>query len=516
MPYPHYQPGSTVAGRYTITGNLGSGGTAGVYRARDTVMNRTVAIKIIADESGSASRNFMTEARAAALLAHPNIVNVYDILSLEGEKCIIMEYICGITLREYLNHRGRLSVKESVNCAHQILRALHAAHSRGIVHRDIKPGNILITTEGRIKVTDFGIARLPDADSFLMPDRTVGTVHYISPEQATGGAIDERSDLYSLGILLYEMLTGHRPFEADTPADVAMMQITARPLPPTERNPGIPEALERIVLCAMEKDPAARFDSAAEMLRILEKLPPELLSGHTRPLREEGSAYRVAVERLDERTMPLPRMKLRRQGEKKGAEEAQKETVKKTLQGEEAVTREEACKAPAAVTREAVTPPASAAREPVAAKPQSGTIGNMRDAFTAQDTVDIMLSSHSASVKATPAPLEDEEPIVFSRRRDLDAAEEIPDGDTDTSLTPIAPVAREDNREEAKRTAQAPSGMLFAGESRIFTVFMLLAALALATVLLIGIIKGVDREPPTAEAGDTYISASRQEVPHAF
>lgn len=507
MPYPQYQPGSTVAGRYTITGNLGSGGTAGVYRARDTVMNRTVAIKIIADESGSASRNFMTEARAASLLAHPNIVNVYDILSLEGEKCIIMEYICGITLREYLNHRGHLSVKESVNCAHQVLRALHAAHSRGIVHRDIKPGNILITTEGRIKVTDFGIARLPDADSFLMPDRTVGTVHYISPEQATGGAIDERSDLYSLGILIYEMLTGHRPFEAEKPADVAMMQITARPVPPTERNPSIPEALERIVLCAMEKDPAARFDSAAEMLRILEKLPPELLSGHTRPLREEGSAYRVAAERLDERTMPLPRMKVRRQDEKKGTEEApEEENAKKTLQDERAASAPE----------ESCTPPTPVTREPAAAKPQAAVIGNMRDAFTAQDTVDIMLSSRGAPSKETPVPRDAEEPIVFSRRRDLDAEEETAEGDTDTSLTPIALAPREEVQDEAKRKAPRNSGMLFAGESRMFTVFMLLAALALATVLLIGVIKGIDREELPADPGDTYLSTTCKEVPHAF
>ncbi len=162
-----YQPGTTIAGHYTVTGVLGSGGMANVYRARDTEMNRTVAIKVYSAESPiGMQRSFMTEARAAAVLSHPNIVSVYDVLDLSGEKYVIMEYVCGITLREYLDYHGHLSVKECVNCAHQVLRALHVAHSRGVVHRDIKPGNILITTEGRIKITDFGIARLPDRDSF--------------------------------------------------------------------------------------------------------------------------------------------------------------------------------------------------------------------------------------------------------------------------------------------------------------------------------------------------------------
>ncbi|MBO7761236.1 MAG: serine/threonine protein kinase, partial [Clostridia bacterium] len=313
MSHPRYQPGTTIAGHYTVTGILGSGGTANVYLARDTVMNRTVAVKVLSGEiTPTASRNFMTEARAAAVLSHPNIVNVYDVLEVSGEMYIIMEYVCGITLRDYLNYHGHLSVKESANCANQILHALHAAHSRGIVHRDIKPGNILITTEGRIKVTDFGIARLPDRDSFLMPDRTVGTVQYVSPEQAGGGAVDERSDLYSLGVLMYEMLTGSVPFEAERPADVAMMHLSKKPEPPTLRNPSIPGAMEKIVLCALEKDPAARFDGAADMLRVLDRLPDDLLTGHARPLREEGSAYRLATERPDEHTAPIPKARFRR------------------------------------------------------------------------------------------------------------------------------------------------------------------------------------------------------------
>ena len=491
MQEPHYLPGTTVAGHYTITGVLGAGGTAGVYRARDTVMNRTVAIKIIGGESPTtASRNFMTEARAAAVLSHPNIVNVYDVLELGEERYVIMEYVCGITLREYLDYHGHLSVKEAVNCAHQVLRALHAAHSRGIVHRDIKPGNILIATDGRIKVTDFGIARLPDRDSFLMPDRTVGTVHYVSPEQASGGAVDERSDLYSLGILMYEMLTGHRPFEAERPADVAMMQISTRPTPPTERNPNIPSSLERIVLCAMEKDPAARFDSAAEMIRMLDRLPEDLLTGRARPHREEGGAYRLAVERPDDRTMPLP--KLRRRGTAEAvavppAEETSASAVEETPP-------------PPPPPPPAPTP----APPPVAPAPPPPTpIGNMMDAFTAQDTVDIMLAP-SEGVCASPsveeAPGEaPEEPLVFSRRHDL-ATEEAEEDD----LTVEQPLPPPVTAEEEKEDGEKPHSPL-RGENKFFGFFMLLAALVLAVILLVGIFTGEGGDSDPSEG--TYVSA---------
>ena len=492
MAAPRYLPGTTVAGHYTITGTLGTGGTSGVYRARDTVMNRTVAIKIIGGESpATASRNFMTEARAAAVLSHPNIVNVYDILDDGQEKYIIMEYVCGITLREYLDHHGHLSVRESVNCAHQILSALHAAHSRGIVHRDIKPGNILITTEGRIKVTDFGIARLPDRDSFLMPDRTVGTVHYVSPEQASGGAVDERSDLYSLGILLYEMLTGRRPFLAERPADVAMMQISTRPEPPSYYNPSIPQALEKIVMCALEKDPAARFDSAAEMSRMLCRLPDDLLSGRARPLREEASAYRLTVERLDERTVPFP--KARRKAEKRPEEEMPTE-------------REEQVEAPAEPTfeqkvpeRPTPPPPPPPAPAPQEVPPPPTPIGNMMDAFTAEDTMDIML----AHTECRAEPIIQGEPILPPLESDV--AEEVEDAPEEEE-EPILPPPEELSTPPVRK----------GGDGRTFHTFMLVAAAVLAALLLIGIVKGLAATEDGKDTPSPSLWEIRTEEPYAL
>lgn len=503
-----YQPGTTIAGHYTVTGVLGSGGMASVYRARDTVMNRTVAIKVFSGDGQKTSpRSFMTEARAAAVLSHPNIVSIYDVLDLSGEKYIIMEYICGITLRDYLDHHGHLSVKESVNCARQVLRALHAAHSRGVVHRDIKPGNILITTEGRIKITDFGIARLPDRDSFLMPDRTVGTVHYISPEQAGGGSVDERSDLYSLGIVLYEMLTGRRPFEAKNPADVAMMQISTRPEPPSYRNPAVPGALEKIVLCALEKDPSARFDSAAEMLRMLDRLSDDLLSGRVRPLREEGSAYRKAIERPDERTKPLPKSWFRR------ADTATPKSTGEDVEAEVPTAPDaEPIEAPdtSHMTHDAdrVAVPlshVSTGGEAPQATPIVASSQNTADhdpcdplsAFTAEDTVDIMLSSVGAEVvipapdvpPAAPVPVEDTEEVV------AEPIEEAVD----------APQEKK-GKKKKKRPSLADSPYFFAGESRIFTLIMALAALILTVILVVGIVRArrEDRTEAVAASDALY------------
>lgn len=513
MSHRRYQPGTTVAGHYTITATLGTGGTSGVYRARDTLLNRTVAIKIIGDESPTtAPRNFMTEARAAAVLSHPNIVNVYDVLEMGDERYIIMEYVCGITLREYLDHHGHLSVKETVSCAHQVLRALHAAHSRGIVHRDIKPGNILLTPDGRVKVTDFGIARLPDRDSFLMPDRTVGTVHYVSPEQAGGGAVDERSDLYSLGILMYEMLTGRRPFEAERPADVAMMQISTRPDPPSQRNPHIPPALEKIVLCALEKDPAARFDSAAEMLRMLDRLPSDLLEGRARPLREEGSAYRMAAERLDERTLPLPKSWFRRRGGGKPEENAATASAPAapapaptqaptpapapTVTATPIPTRPTAAVPPAPVRRRETAPPPP--------PPPPTPIGNMLDAFTAQDTMDIMLAPSGSDAPEASSPAA-EEPVLFARRPRPDTrATAAPDaamrgGRAVPPPPPEAAPARKAHRAGHRKGS---------GENRFFRFFMLIAALLLAILLLVGVVTALrEREARIeGEGSGTYLS----------
>ena len=483
-----YQPGTTIAGHYTVTGVLGSGGMANVYRARDTVMNRTVAVKVFGGDARKTSpRSFMTEARAAAVLSHPNIVSIYDVLDLAGEKYIIMEYICGITLRDYLDHHGHLSVKESVNCARQVLRALHAAHSRGVVHRDIKPGNILITTEGRIKITDFGIARLPDRDSFLMPDRTVGTVHYISPEQAGGGSVDERSDLYSLGIVMYEMLTGRRPFEAKNPADVAMMQISTRPEPLTYRNPAVPSALEKIVLCALEKDPSARFDSAAEMLRMLDRLSDDQLTGRVRPLREEGSAYRKAIERPDERTMPLPKSWFRRaDGSVTKTENAQKADPATPV----AVPPEEAV-APVPEATVTVAPATAAPQEslPTARDTFAPDAADPLSAFSAEDTVDIMLSGVGAEV-VVPAPEAQPAPIEAPSMPEVPVASEV----TDTPPEEMAEAEveaepKKDGKKKKKTKEKSDSPYFFAGESRIFTLIMALAALILTVILVVGVIR---------------------------
>ena len=521
---PNHQPGTTVAGHYTITATLGRGGTSGVYRARDTLLNRTVAIKILDGESPTtASRNFMTEARAAAVLSHPNIVNVYDVLETGNEKYIIMEYVCGITLREYLDYHGRLSVKESVNCAHQVLRALHAAHSRGIVHRDIKPGNILLTTDGRVKVTDFGIARLPDRDSFLMPDRTVGTVHYISPEQASGGAVDERSDLYSLGILMYEMLTGERPFVAERPADVAMMQISTRPEPLSRRDPHIPAALEKIVLCALEKDPSARFDSAAEMLRMLDRLPDDLLTGRVRPLREEGSAYRMATERLDERTLPLPRSWFRRRGAVKPKESTSTEAAETDLRAETpappptdtAVLQEgEPPAAPPTPTLTPIPTPVAAPpprrRETTAEPadtPAPPPVGNLLDAFTAQDTMDIMLAP-SGDGRAPKQGPSGEEPVTFVRRALPRTATEEDATETDLtverpSASPESPMAEHEEKDSEERGERGFS------EHKFFRFFMVLTALVMALILLFGVVTALREREKNAEAEGVYVSAPR-------
>ena len=511
MPQSRYQPGTTVAGHYTVTGLLGRGGSSGVYRARDTVMNRTVAIKILDADALGSQRSFMTEARAAAVLSHPNIVNVHDILEIGNEKYIIMEYVCGITLREYIDHHGHLSVKESVNCAYQVLHALHAAHSRGIVHRDIKPGNILITTEGRIKVTDFGIARLPDRDSFLMPDRTVGTVHYVSPEQAGGGAVDERSDLYSLGVVLYEMLTGRRPFHAERPADVAMMHVTARPTPPSHYNPHIAHSLEKIVMCALEKDPAARFDSAAEMIRMLDKLPEEVLSGKAKPLRGEASAYRHIAERFDERTAPLPKIiQNRRNMPRKEAPKGKVELI----EDRETVTEGDVRPT---VGKPSPATPAPERKPPVIPEmPQRQ--GNPLDAFTAEDTVDIMLSP-TGEERVTPpskdAPIT--EPILFERRRDPlppEESETVPPSET-------AAVADEGEAVTAakkgkKKKEKRPS--LFAEETKIYRAVALIGALVLTVILLVGIVRDILKDEPPEETTVAALAPTENltEAPYAL
>ncbi len=261
--------------RYKISKIIGVGGMAVVFEAVDLVMHRTVAVKMLKDDianDSQAVKRFINESKAVSMLSHPNIVSICDVSVRDNIKYIVMERIEGITLKKYMTKKGVLSLRETINIAEQILRALEHAHSKGIIHRDIKPQNIMMLRNGQIKVTDFGIARLPNAENVTITDKAVGTVFYISPEQASAKPIDSRSDLYSLGVMLYEMMTGKLPFTAENPLSVAMMQVNRQPRPPREINPEIPIGMEQIILTAMEKNPDRRFQSAGAMLRSLDQL----------------------------------------------------------------------------------------------------------------------------------------------------------------------------------------------------------------------------------------------------
>ncbi|HEX3027559.1 MAG TPA: protein kinase, partial [Clostridia bacterium] len=266
--------GKKLDGRYEVQEIIGVGGMAVVYKAYDCIDDRTVAVKILKDEyltNEEFRRRFKNESKAVAVLSHPNIVKVYDVSFGEKFQYIVMEFIDGITLKEYIDQQKNLTWKEALHFTVQILRALQHAHDRGIVHRDIKPQNIMMLEDGTIKVTDFGIARFAHSETRTMTDKAIGSVHYISPEQARGGYTDEKSDIYSVGVMLFEMLTGELPFEADSAVSVAIMQLQQNPKQPREINPDIPEGLEEITLRAMQKDPAQRYASASAMLDDIEE-----------------------------------------------------------------------------------------------------------------------------------------------------------------------------------------------------------------------------------------------------
>ena len=261
--------GKRLDGRYEIHELIGVGGMALVYRAYDTIDDRTVAIKILKDEflgNEEFIRRFKNESKAIAVLSHPSIVKVYDVSFGDRIQYIVEEYIDGITLKDYLEQQKQIPWKEAIHFTVQILNALQHAHQKGIVHRDIKPQNIMLLQDGTIKVTDFGIARFAHSETRTMTDKAIGSVHYIAPEQARGDVVDGKTDIYSVGVMLYEMLTGQLPFEADNAVSVAIMQLQADPRPPREINPDIPEGLEEITLKAMQKNPAQRYQSATEML----------------------------------------------------------------------------------------------------------------------------------------------------------------------------------------------------------------------------------------------------------
>ncbi|MBO6010374.1 MAG: Stk1 family PASTA domain-containing Ser/Thr kinase, partial [Oscillospiraceae bacterium] len=269
--------GRLLDGRYEIKECIGVGGMAVVYKALDHRLNRYVAVKLLKDEMAvdeDFRRRFHTESQAVAMLSHANIVAVYDVSRSSDMEYIVMELIEGITLKQYMQKRGALSWKETLHFATQITKALAHAHSRGIIHRDIKPHNIMILRDSSVKVADFGIARVASTQNTLTRE-TLGSVHYISPEQAKGGHVDERTDIYSLGVVMYEMLTGRLPFEGDSAVSVAIQHISSIPLSPREINPDIPVGLENITMRAMNPDLDKRYKSADELLADLEKFRKE-------------------------------------------------------------------------------------------------------------------------------------------------------------------------------------------------------------------------------------------------
>lgn len=266
--------GKRLDGRYEIQEVIGVGGMAVVYKAYDNIDDRTVAVKILKEEylaNEEFRRRFKNESKAIAVLSHPNIVKVFNVSYGDRLQYIVMEYVDGISLKEYIEQQGKLGIKETVHFTMQILRALQHAHDKGIVHRDIKPQNIMLLSNGNIKVADFGIARFSYSDTKTMTDSAIGSVHYISPEQARGDTTDDRADIYSVGVVLYEMLTGQLPFQSDNSVSVALMQLQNDPKRPRELNSSIPVGLEQIVMHAMQKNAKDRYQSAAEMLLDIEE-----------------------------------------------------------------------------------------------------------------------------------------------------------------------------------------------------------------------------------------------------
>ena len=261
--------GRMLANRYEILEKIGNGGMATVYKAKCHVLNRFVAIKILKEEfitDIEFIKRFKSEAQTAASLTHPNIVSIYDVGNEGDVYYIVMELIQGKTLKEIIVEDGKLSWKWSVNIAIQIASALETAHKNNLIHRDIKPHNIIITEDGMAKVTDFGIAKAVSNSTITAFGTTIGSVHYFSPEHAKGLATDAKSDIYSLGVVMYEMLTGRVPFDADTPVSVALMQVQEEPIEPKKLNPQIPISVNNIILKAMQKDPMDRYQNATEML----------------------------------------------------------------------------------------------------------------------------------------------------------------------------------------------------------------------------------------------------------
>lgn len=322
--------GKRLDARYEIHELIGVGGMANVYRCTDTLDDREVAIKILKDEylnNQEFIRRFKNESKAIAMLSHPNIVKVYDVSFGDVIQYIVMEYIDGITLKEYIDRQGVIEWKDVLHLIIQVLRALQHAHESGIVHRDVKPQNIMLLQDGTIKMTDFGIARFSDKATRTMTDQAIGSVHYIAPEQARGDVTDGKTDIYSVGVMLYEMLTGKLPFEGETAVSVALMQLQSTPKRPREVNPSIPVGLEQITMRAMEKQPAKRYTSAAEMLSDIERfrLNPSIVFDY-------GSSF---VDDQPTKYVNTGKLAREEQGTRYAPEERKKPAVEDTAADEE-------------------------------------------------------------------------------------------------------------------------------------------------------------------------------------
>ncbi len=325
--------GKMLDNRYEILECIGTGGMAVVYKARCHRLNRLVAIKILKPELAQDAdfrRRFHDESQAVAMLSHANIVSVYDVSRSDGLDYIVMELVDGLTLKQYMQRRGTpLNWREAQHFITQIMRALSHAHGRGIIHRDIKPHNIMVLRDGSVKVTDFGIAQLASAAQNTMTQEAIGSVHYISPEQAKGSHVDCRTDIYSAGVVLYEMLTGRLPFEGDTPVAVAIQHIKSIPVPPCDLNPEVPRALEAITMKAMAPELSQRYGSAEEMLDDLKEFrknpdfqvtaAPEAEAADEPtmvvPAKVITASVRVPVERREPERPPQPERKERRRRE---------------------------------------------------------------------------------------------------------------------------------------------------------------------------------------------------------
>ncbi len=303
--------GEVFDGRYQILRTVGVGGMAIVYEALDLVTGRHVAVKTLKDsisDSEQALRRFINETKAVAMLSHENIVKILDVSVKTEHKFFTMEYIDGITLRDYMNDRGPLPWREAMAFITQILLALDHAHMKGVIHRDIKPQNIMVLEGGKIKVTDFGIAKIPDAQTVTMIDHAVGTIYYLSPEQAKGKKIDSRSDLYSLGVMFYEMVTGKLPFLAENAYGIMHKHINDAPTPPTQLNSKLPLGAEQIILLTMEKSPDNRYQSASQILRHIYRLqsdPTTIFQTQRPALRTPTSE--VAIIKTQEKDEELQR-----------------------------------------------------------------------------------------------------------------------------------------------------------------------------------------------------------------